>query len=157
MSGVFGRSVFGDAVSQPHDPSRPTAVGSRVPSQGAWDLDHGASRTMTVSRVDPTRIPVAVAAAPAGSLVGAGQSKPLTGYRSAFQQVSQVHPRALPVGRMRDPRTGLMPAEEQRYWDQWIARFYPGVFHRPPMVGGNRYASYHSFGPPGLGGLIGFG
>jgi hypothetical protein len=153
---MYGTSIFGDPTPIP-DSAASTPVGSRVPVGGTWPLTGSAGTRIPVTGSRGTRSVIGTVMTPPGALVPAGQVSAVTTTRGTLLPVQITRGLRAPIGRMRDPIPGMMPAAEQAFWNRWLAKFYPGIFHQPPLTGGHRYAPWHPFGPPSLEGYRGFG
>ncbi|SRR5260221_3637085 len=150
---MFGRSMFGDSVfgasvgAQVPDPSAPV----RVPVGGTFPVDTTTSSLIPVDQTMSPRKLVGNVNVPTGAMVGVGERSRITATQAARIGIMNDAPKNLTIGRMRDPRPNITPDQEQRYWDAWMEKYYPGVFHRPAYVGGDRYAATHPGGLPVLG------
>lgn len=132
----------------------------KVPVDARFRLTNGMTRDLAVSKTVAMNSPVPSAVIPPGTIDPVDYDVPVDASTTRTVPVSSREARALPIGPMTEPLPTLIPNQEQRQWNAWVAQNHPGIFHRPPYVGQRRCTKQHPGGMPTLGslaGLIGFG
>lgn len=157
---IFGESVFGGAIGAA-DPSASHAIlpGQTYGTNVAIPIDASQSRLIGVTNVAHRNLRVPSRNIPPGSVYGVDATKQITATQTRFIPVTAVGHQNIPIASSR-----MIEGENISQFSPTFPSGRPGVFHRPPYVGGYRYERPHAFGPPilagygspdGLGGLVG--